>query len=458
VKTPPIQFADGPEGKIAYQTMGDGPIDLVLVPFMGRWNLDIVWEDPRLERYLSRLASFSRLILFNHRGTGLSDPLPSGTRLIAEEAMEEVRRVIDEVGSDRAAVLAMEFAGPMAALFAATFPERTRAVVLLNCVATLRREDDYPWGFPPDVFKKFNAAFVANWGTGRNLDFMAADLAGDERFRQWFARLERLSMSQGGIASRIGLWDEGYTGWDARGVLPAIQAPTLVMSHTEVPWVRLGHSRYLADHIPGARYVERPGYWGVFWHHDVDWTLDEIQAFLTGTRGAPGPEDRVLATVLFTDIVASTQRAAAIGDERWRILLDEHDALVRRETERFRGRAVKSTGDGFLATFDGPARAIRCALAMQEAVRELGIEVRTGLHTGEVELRGDDVGGIAVHIGERVMAAADPGDVIVSSAVPPLVAGAGIEFDDRGMRALKGVPGEWRLFAVKTQADPSRSS
>jgi class 3 adenylate cyclase len=238
-------------------------------------------------------------------------------------------------------------------------------------------------------------------------------------------------------------------GFDARGILPAIKAPTLVVSHTESGWLRLGHGRYLAEHIPNARYVERQGPVGLFWMHDADWTLDEVRAFFTGARSAPGFDDRVLATVLFTDIVGSTERAAEIGDQRWRWLLDEHDTIVRREIERFRGRPVKSTGDGFLATFDGPARAIRCAVALGEAVRPLGIDVRTGLHTGEVELRGEDVGGIAVHIAARVMAEAGGGEVLVSGAVPPLVAGSGIDFADRGARALKGVPGDWRLFAVQ---------
>ena len=238
---------------------------------------------------------------------------------------------------------------------------------------------------------------------------------------------------------------------DVRGVLPSVKAPTLVISHTEVPWIRLGHGRYLAEHIPNARYVERAGFWGgVFWMEDVDWVLDEVQSFLTGTKSATSLDDRVLATILFTDIVGSTERAVEVGDRRWRELLDEHDEITRREIERFRGHHVKSTGDGVLATFDGPARAIRCALALRDAVRSLGIDIRTGLHTGEIEVRGEDVAGIAVVIGARVMAEARLGEVLLSGAVPPLVAGSGLEFEDRGVRPLKGVPGEWRLFAVRT--------
>jgi class 3 adenylate cyclase len=274
---------------------------------------------------------------------------------------------------------------------------------------------------------------------------LAPEIADDLRLSDWYARLERSSMSPTNYQYVLKVVGAA----DLRGILPTIKAPVLVISHAGHPYLRLGHGRYLAEHLPNARYVERPGFWGVPWLHDVDWTLDEVQSFFTGTRGTPDLDDRVLATVLFTDIVGSTRRAAEIGDKRWRVLLDEHDVLTRREIDRFRGRWVKSTGDGLLATFDGPARATRCALALVETVRPLGIEVRAGLHAGEVELRDDDVGGIAVHIAERVMAEATAGEVLVSHSIPPLVAGSEIEFDDRGVRELKGVPGEWKLFAVR---------
>jgi class 3 adenylate cyclase len=329
---------------------------------------------------------------------------------------------------------------------AATFPQRTVALALVDCFATMRRFDDYPWGFPPDALEKRDAAALASWGSAPGLRILAPGLADDERFRDWWARSQRGYMSQSmmAVAQRI------MSGTDLRGILSSIEAPTLVISHTEHPWLRLGHGKYLAEHIPGARYIERQGFSGIEWLDDADWTLDEVQSFFTGTRGESGIDDRVLATILFTDIVGSTERAAEIGDQRWRYLLDEHDRITRREIERFRGRLVKSTGDGLLATFDGPARAIRCARALADAVRPLGIEVRTGLHTGEIELRDDDVGGIAVHIAARVMGEAGAGEVLVSGAVPPLVAGAEIDFEDRGERVLKGVPGAWRLFAVKT--------
>jgi class 3 adenylate cyclase len=445
MKPPPVQFVDGPDGRIAYQVLGDGPVDLCFFPFLQRSNLDIIWEQPLLERYLRRLASFSRLILVNPRGTGLSDPIRTPELWTAEEAAMDFRTVLDEIGSQRVAFFSHEASARGAMFFAAAFPDRTHSLVLLNPAATFRREDDYPWGLPPSAIDRFFAAFFNNWGTGSNLDYMAPHLAGDERLREWFGRLERLGSSHAMAMASV----QSMTWWDVRGVLPSIKAPTLVISHTDVRWIRLGHGRYVADHIPGARYVERPGVWGVYWIDDVDWTLSEVQAFLTGSRAAPDLDDRVLATVLFTDIVSSTERAAALGDQRWRMLLGEHEKATRHELERYRGRLIKLTGDGVLATFDGPARATRCAVAITEAVRDMGIELRAGLHTGEVEMLDNDVGGIAVHIAERVMAEAGPGEVLVSSAVPPLVAGSGIDFDDRGVQPLKGVPGEWRLFAVK---------
>ena len=445
MEPPRIEWAEGPDGKMAYQVIGDGPVDVVLVPGP-RSNIDVLWEQPQVERYLRRLASFSRLILPNLRGVGLSDPIPLGAPPTTEEWASDLRWILDAAGSDTTALINMEGAGSLGMLFAATFPDRTRALVLLNSYAMLRRDDDYPWGFPPHAYERFIRILVREWGTGQVLRVIAPELADDANYRAWFARLERSSAGP----STIALLSHVLGELDLRGVLPTIRAPTLIISHAGMPYLRVGHGRYLAEHIPNARYVERPGFWGLPWVHDVDWTLDEIQAFLTGTRGTPELDDRVLATVLFTDIVGSTEHAAELGDRRWRALLDDHDGLVRREVDRFRGRTVNFTGDGFLATFDGPARAIRCAVALSEALPKLGIEVRTGLHTGEVEQRGDDVGGIAVHIGARVMAEAGAGEVLVSGAVPPLVAGSGLEFDDRGSHELKGVPGEWRLYAVKS--------
>ena len=445
MKPPPVQFADSPEGKIAYQIVGDGPIDLIVWPGP-RWHLDLIWEQPAVERYIRRLALFARVILCNVRGSGLSDPLPFGSPPTPEEWASDLRWALDAAGSERAAVLAMEGTSWAALLFAASFPERTRALALVDGYATLRRDEGYPWGFPPEPLKHFFALLAAQWGSGEVLRVTAPELADDERFRHWYARLERSSLSPTVMTLAVAIGSE----LDLRGILPTIKAPTLVISHTGNPYLRLGHGRYLAENIPNARYVERPGFWGVPWLHDVDATIAEVESFLTGTRGSVDLDDRVLATVLFTDIVGSTERAAELGDRRWREVLDDHDALARREIERFRGRALKSTGDGVMATFDGPARAIRCAIAIKEAVGSLGLKIRAGLHTGEVEQRGEDVGGIAVHIAARVMAQAGPGQVLVSGSVPPLVAGSGIEFDERGPHELKGVPGEWRLFAVRS--------
>jgi class 3 adenylate cyclase/pimeloyl-ACP methyl ester carboxylesterase len=418
---------------------GEGPIDLVYIP-SPPYNLDIAWDYPQLERLLRRLASFSRLILVNPRGTGISDPVPAGITI--EEWTTDVNWVLDALGIERVALLSTDLSGLFSLVAAATFPERTLSLALVNSFATLRRTEDYEWGLPPDSLQQLLDHVTATWGTGDSLSLLAPELADDEHFREQHARLERLSLSFATIKALAKL----LNAVDLRAILPSIQAPTLIISHEGAS---IGGGRFLAEQIPNARYVERPGFWGIPWLHDVEWTLDELQAFFTGSRGTPSFEDRVLATVLFTDIVSSTERAGEIGDQRWRILLDEHDAVTGREIERFRGRLVKSVGDGVLATFDGPARAIRCALAVADAVRPLGIEVRTGLHSGEVELRGDDVGGIAVHIAERVMGAAGAGEVLVSSAVPPLVAGSGIEFDDRGMQTLKGVPGKWGIYSVR---------
>jgi class 3 adenylate cyclase len=441
------RYATTSEGRIAYQVVGDGKMDLVLVP---NWltNLDVMWEDSHLERFLRRLASFSRLILLDKRGSGLSDPIPIGMAPNFEDSMMDIRSVLDAVGSERASIVGIEQGSFPSLFFAATFPARVSALVLVDCYARLVREVDYPGGMPAATYERFMRANVERFGTGRDLEFIAPELYRDERFRRWYARLERLSITPGAYET-FNLGTISWP-WDGRSLLPTISAPTLVISHAEHAWVRPEHGRYIAEHIPGARYVERPGFSGLWWRHDVDGVLDEIQAFLTGTRGAPGSDDRVLTTILFTDIVGSTERAAELGDARWRALLDSHDAVVRRQIERLRGEVIKTTGDGFLATFDGPARAVRCAVAVQDELRSLGVQVRSGVHTGEVERRGEDVGGIAVHIAQRVQGLAEPDGILVSRTVVDLVAGSGIEFDDRGAQELRGVPGEWRLFAVKT--------
>jgi pimeloyl-ACP methyl ester carboxylesterase len=438
---PETRYARSGDVNIAYQVVGQGPRDLVLVP---GWvsNVEVFWEEPTLVRFLMRLASFSRLILFDKRGTGLSDRVSDLPTL--ETRMDDVRAVMDAVGSERAALCGYSEGGPLCALFAATYPARTAAVIMIGSYATLRPTPDHPWGRSPDVLEQLIDACETGWGGPVGLDVRAPSARHDERFRQWWARFLRLSASP---ASAVALLRMNYE-IDIRPILPAIRVPTLLLHARGDRTIAADASRYMAARIPGARYVELPSEDHLPWLADADLVLDEIEEFLTGVRHGPEP-DRVLATVLFTDIVGSTEKAAELGDRRWRDLLESHHAAVRKELARFRGREVDTTGDGVLATFDGPARAVRCAAAIGDALRPLALRVRAGLHTGECEVMGERVGGIAVHIGARVAALASPGEVLVSSTVKDLVACSGLRFADRGLHALKGVPGEWRLYAVE---------
>ena len=435
------RYAQSRDGTfIAYQVVGQGPIDLVYVP---TWvsQVEQLWEDPGVAGFFNRLASFSRLIMFDRRGSGLSDPTP-GT---LEEQMDDVLAVMDAVGSERAGLFAQLEGGAMAALFAATHPDRVGALALYASFSRASWAEDYDWALKPEerVDPAHSQRFDL-WGTGAMADLFAPSMAQDPRFRAWFAKLERLSASPGQIL-RI---NEMIAATDVREVLPSIRVPTLVLHRREDQCFDFRHSQYLAEHIPGARLVEVPGTDSLpHIGEGSDLITDELEVFFTGARGR-GEPDRVLATVLFTDIVGSTEHAARLGDLRFRELLDRHHELVRRQLDRYRGREVKTIGDGFLATFDGPARAIRAASEITDSVRALGIELRAGLHTGELEVIGDDVGGLAVHIGARVSELANPGEVLVSSTVKDLVVGSGIEFDERGAAELRGVPGEWRLYAV----------
>lgn len=441
---PETLYARSKDGHVAYQVVGDGPLDLVFIPW---WvsNVDVMWEEPSLARFLRRLATFSRLLCFDKRGTGVSDTVPLAALPTLEQWSDDVRTVMHAAGSKRAALLGVSAGGgQMAMLFAATHPEQTSALILLGSSARRLRDVDYPWGLPRDRLLRALERIEELWGTGGNLDFIAQSVAHDERFRRWFGRFERLAVGPRAAPAVLAFELES----DLRGVLPAIRVPTLVLHRAGDHYIRVGHGRYLAEHIPGAKYVELPGDDHLFHVGDTEAMLGEIEEFLTGMR--PVPEiDRVLATVLFTDIVGSTERAAALGDHAWRALLDSHHEIARQQLERHRGREIEFVGDGLLATFDGPARAIRCARAITEAVRALGLEIRAGLHTGEIELAGSTVRGIAVHIGARVAGEAGAGEVLVSSTVKDLVAGSGIRFADRGLRVLKGVPGEWRLFAAE---------
>ena len=423
--------------------VGDGDLDLVYVPGLVS-HLELFWEEPAYSRFLHRLASFSRLILMDRLGTGLSDRLPVGEASTYEQRMDDIRAVMDAVGSERAALLGWSEGAPLCATFAATYPQRTVALVMYGGMPRFVRAEDYPFGMPLEEVNAWLEMMPSMWGQDEELlRLWAPNVADQPGPRRWFARFGRMAVSPGGAVALFSMVRD----LDVRDVLPAIRVPTLLVHRTGDDLVRIEHSRYMADRIPDAKLVELPGEDHLWWFGDQDAIVDEVQEFLTGVRPAP-EADRVLATVMFTDIVGSTRRAAELGDRRWRELLEGHEAVVRRELARHRGTEVKTTGDGFLATFDGPARGIRCARSIAEGVRQLGIEIRAGLHTGECELRNGDVGGIAVHTGARVSARAEPGEVLVSSTVRDLVAGSGIEFEDRGSHELKGVPGEWRLYAV----------
>jgi class 3 adenylate cyclase len=439
-----IRYARNGDVHIAYTIVGDGPIDLVHCT--GIWsNLDLMWDEPRWAHYLDRLATFSRLIVFDMRGIGLSDRGPEPP--VVEIQMDDVRAVLDAAGSESAAVFGGARGAAPALLFAATYPERVRALVLYAPIAKTVRSEDYPIGRTEEEQQGFREAFVRNMGTGHALeDMQGPSGAYDERFVAWWARFERLTASPG----HWGELAEILGQVDVRAAVPLIQAPTLVVHRRDDRIVALDHGRWVADHIAGAKLVELEGNDHIPFLGDGDAIVDEIEEFLTGARPVPDT-DRVLATVVFTDIVASTARAAALGDRAWRNLLERHHALVRHELERHRGREIDTAGDGFMATFDGPARGIRCASAIVTGVRDLGLDVRAGVHTGECELMGDKLGGIAVHVAARVSAAAAPGEVLVSQTVKDLVAGSGIAFDDRGLHELKGVPDPRRLYAVALQ-------
>ena len=438
---PETRYTKSGDVNIAYQVVGNAPRDLVLIP---GWvsNIEVFWEEPSVARFLRRLASFSRLILFDKRGTGLSDRVTDMPGL--EVRMDDVRAVMDAVGSKRAALFGFSEGGPMCALFAATYPGRTSALITAGSYARRTWAPDYPWGLKDEDLQAFVDQAELEWGGVVGIDVRAPSMARDEGFRQWWARFQRMSASPAAAAMLARMNGE----IDVRHVLPAIRVPTLILHSVNDRTVDVGASRYMAARISGAKYVELHGPDHVPYLSDAKVILDEMEEFLTGTRPVSEP-DRVLATVLFTVIVGATEKAASLGDRRWHDLLDSHHACVRRELARFRGREIDTAGDGFLATFDGPARAVRCACAISDAIRPLGLEIRAGLHTGECEVMGEKVGGIAVHIGARVAAHARANEVLVSNTVKDLVAGSGLSFRDRGIQPLKGVPGDWRLFAVE---------
>lgn len=439
---PPIRYATSGDVHLAYQLVGDRPRDLLLaVGWLS--HLETFWELPELADLAERIASFARLIWFDKRGIGMSDRATGGTQSL-EERIDDVRAVLDAAGSERATFMAVHEAGPMAMLYAATHPERLDALVLYGTWPKGTQSEDYPWAPPAEYHERVAAAIRERWGTGMSASALSPSRAGDLGLRDWFAKHERLGASPGtaleaaAVGARI----------DVREVLESISVPTLIVHRVGDRVADIGGARYMAERIPNATLVELEG--------DDHWigtnagqVLDVIEEFVTGARPAHR-SDRVLATVLFTDLVESTARATQLGDAEWRRLLDHHDQIVAREIERHRGQYVKSTGDGVLATFDGPARGISCAIGIRSAVRNLGVETRIGLHAGEIELRGTDVAGIAVHIAARVMGLAAAGEVLVSRTVADLVAGSTIQFEPRGEHDLKGVSGRWQLFAVGT--------
>jgi class 3 adenylate cyclase/alpha-beta hydrolase superfamily lysophospholipase len=441
-----VRYVNSGGVHIAYRVFGDGPLDLVLVPAFTS-HLEQNHEWPGLVNWSQRLASFSRLIVFDKRSTGLSDHAPGP--VVLEDTMQDVLAVLDATGAERPVVYGDLEGAALGALFAATHPERTRALILYAPLVKGTPTDDFPWALAPELQGMFLEQLPAAWGSepmARMLvGVVAPSLAGDQQFLQFMARAMRSSVSPGAALA----WLRMIADIDVREALPQVRVPTLVVHRSGDRAVDVGASRYAAGRIPGASLVELPGDDNLPFVGDGEAVAAEIEEFLTGSRTPPMP-DRVLATILFTDIAGSTERAAEVGDRRWRGLLGRHDALARGQLERYRGREVKMTGDGLLATFDGPARAVACAAAIGREVRALGLEVRAAVHTGEVELRGGDIGGIAVHLAARVMGLARPNEVLVSSTVKDLVAGAEIRFEDRSVHSLRGVPGNWHLFAAFT--------
>jgi class 3 adenylate cyclase len=438
--TPETRYAKSGDVHIAFQVSGDGPIDLVFVPgFVSHLEAD--WDSPARTRLLQRLSSFCRLIRFDKRGTGLSDRVKIPT---LEQRMDDVRAVMDAVGSQKAALFGLSDGGPMSILFAATYPQRTISLVIYGSYARRVRGPNHPYGMTIEQWDAFVDRLGREWGGPAAVEVFAPSLAADPAGRIAYANYLRQAASPGAAIDIMGMNGE----IDVSAALPAIRVPTLIVHRSGDRLIEIGQARYLAAHIRDARLRELAGEDHAWIAGDGDAIVDEIELFLTGTRRDVEP-DRVLATVLFTDIVGSTERAAAIGDRHWRDLLEQHRVMVRRKLAEFRGREIDTAGDGFLVSFDGPGRAVRCASAIVADAAGLGLEVRAGLHAGECELMGDKLSGLTIHTGARVAALASPGEVLVSSTVKDLVAGSGLRFADRGSSVLKGVPGTWQIYALQ---------
>jgi class 3 adenylate cyclase len=441
VRRPETKYARSGDVHLAYQVFGGGELDIVVVNGFVT-HVELVWENEPWARALETLASFGRVINFDRRGSGLSDPVSDAPTL--EERMDDVRAVMDAAGSERAALLGLSEGVPMSILFAATYPDRVQSLVCCGGMARSTEAEDYPWGMPVEALQEAGFELILpHWGEGAIVEVAAPSQADNPESRAFFGRMERASASPGMMAALATM----FLDIDVRDVVPTVHAPTLILHRRHYRLVNVRHGRWLAEHMPNARLVEIPGDDHTFWYEHPELALGEIQEFLTGVQYQPEPE-RVLATVVFTDIVDSTRTAAEFGDRKWREILERHQGTVRAVLGRFGGREVKSIGDGFLATFDGPARAIRCARSIVDTSENLGIRVRAGVHTGECEVMGDDIGGIAVHIAARVSALAGPSEVLVSRTVKDLVAGSGLEFSERGVHTLKGVPDTWQLYAA----------
>ncbi len=437
---PPTRYVQAGQASIAYQVSGDGP-NVVLVPGLLD-HIEAVWQDAGFADFSRRVASFARLIAFDKRGTGMSDRLPSGEELRLDERMDDIRAVMDAVGIERAVLLAQADGVPVATVFAATFPERVDGLIAYSASARMLADPGYAPGLSVEDWEAALDVLERRWGDPEQpaaIEIITPSRVDDADWRSTLARMQRLTFSPPAARAYIRM----TVHQDIRDVLPAVAVPTLVLHRQGELLCPIEQARWYAEHVPGARLVEVPG----IDHFTMEGCIDEIEEFVTGHRGAGSP-DTALATVLFTDIADSTQTAATVGDHDWSALLDRHDAMVRRQLDRFRGREIKHTGDGFLATFDGPARAIEAAWALRDGSQALGLEIRAGLHTGVIELRGSDIAGTAVNLAARVQACAMPSEVLVSRTVADLLAGSSFRFTDRGSRELKGIPDAWQVYAV----------
>jgi class 3 adenylate cyclase/alpha-beta hydrolase superfamily lysophospholipase len=444
VEVPETRFAQVGEDRVAYQVFGEGPPDLVYVSGTTE-TIDLRWEWPPYAHFLRRLASFSRVVTFDQRGQGGSDRVTQSGVSVWEDWAQDVRAVLDAIGSERSALFATVETTPIALLLAATAPERIQALILFEGTARLAASDDYP-GLSLEALLEAGRVTAEVWGTDASASLFTPALASDPAFRRWFAKAQRAALSPRDAAAVLSV----ITAMDVRQVLSSVRTPALVIHRKGNQLVQIEQARYLAEHLPNARLLVIDGDDLYPWCEPMEEILDEIEGFLTGPRDRGTSSNRVLATVLFTDIVGSTERAATEGDRRWRTLVESHDTISRGVIEQHGGRVIRTTGDGALATFDGPGRAVQCALSLRDALRTLAIDIRAGIHTGEIEVGGDDISGIGVHVAARVVSHAENGQIWVSSVVPLLMTGSNVEFEPCGEWVLKGVPGEWSLFAVRS--------